>query len=158
MSDFPPYAGTPTKGTVHKKVEQLVNGDRKAREALLAALKDTNQDYIQILIEHAKLTPEEAERLRQTWYHPQCHWWPAHNPIEPTVRQSLIKALVLAGQRDLPIDSYWLCAGDQFQVMVTCNGQKVIRLILTPPPACVPAQSEPVWIFKKGTVSEVTFI
>jgi len=156
MSDFPPYPGTPIKGTVHKRVEQLVNGNPQARDALLDALRNTTKDYVQILIDQANLTREEADHLRKTWYSSGC-WWPAHHPMEPIVRQSLIKALELARPENLDIDSYWLCAGDEFQVMVTRNNQRVIRLILTPLPQCAPGQPQPVWIFKKGTVSQATF-
>jgi hypothetical protein len=153
MSGRPPSPCTLIKGTVHKRVEQLVNHNPRARAQLVDALKDRTQDYIQILMDLAGVTQEEATHLRQAWYNPQG-WWRAHQPIEPIVRQSLIKALELAAERDLPIESHWLCVGNQFQVIVTCNDSQVIRLILTPPPPDIPAQPIdrlPMWIIKQGT-------
>ena len=153
MSDFPPYPGTLTKGTVHKKVEQLVNGNQQALEDLLDALKDEKQDYVDILQRLAGVTQQEAAQLCQTWYGPQC-WWPAHHPMAPIVRESLIQALELARDRRLPINSYWLCAGDQFRVIVTHDNLQVLRLILTPLPNCAPSlpiDTDRVWIFEKGT-------
>jgi hypothetical protein len=145
MSDFPPYPGTLTKGTVHKKVEALVNGNPQALETLLAALKDPTQEYVEILKRLAGVTQQEADHLCQTWYSPQC-WWPAHHPMEDKVRRSLIHALELAKDQKLPINSYWLCAGNHFQVIVTYDKLQVFRLILTPPPEHVPSQQS-VWVF-----------
>ena len=159
MSDSPLPQGTITKGIVHKKVEQLVNDHPDERQKLLAALKDRTRDYIQILVDLAGLTQDEAAPLRQAWYNPQG-WWPAHQPIEPIVRQSLIKALDLAVERNLPLDSHWLCAGNQFQVIVTCNNSQVNRLILTPLPPGVPVPPTqptakmPIWLIKQGTGAE----
>lgn len=153
MSGRPLSICTPIKGTVHRKVEQLVNHNPEARAQLLNALKERTRDYIQILMDLAGVTQEEAIPLRQNWYNPQG-WWRAHQPIEPTVRQSLIKALELAAERNLPIESCWLWAGNQFQVIVTYNDSQVTRLILTPPPPDIPAQPIdrlPVWIIKQGT-------
>jgi hypothetical protein len=163
MSDFPPYPGTLTKGIVHKKVEQRVNGSQQALEELLDALKDPSQNYVDILQSFAGVTPQEAAHLSQTWYGPQC-WWPALHPMEPLVRQSLIKALEVARDRRLPINSYWLCAGNQFRVIVIYDNLQVFRLILTPAPQ--PGASETpvpqgapsqgvnparVWIFENPT-------
>jgi hypothetical protein len=123
------------KGAIHKKVDPLVN-DRnllERRQSLLTALKDWSRDYVQLLMEYAGLTEAEADYLRQTWYNPRGGWWPEHQPIEPIIRQSLITAIELAVERNLPLDSYWLCIGDQFQVIVACSDHQVTRLILTPP-------------------------
>ena len=160
MSDFPPYPGTVTKGTVHKKVEQLVNGSQEALEKLLTALKDPAQKYVDILQSLAGLTPPEAVHLSQSWYEPQC-WWPALHPMEPLVRQSLIKALEVARDRRLPINSYWITAGNQFRVIVIHDNFQVWRLIFTPPPQGGASQTPPpqetpsqavdparVWIFE----------
>jgi hypothetical protein len=144
------------KGAVHQKIDPLVNdtNDPKRREALLTALKDSSRDYVQILVEHAGVTAAEAAVLRRTWYNPNG-WWPDHQPIEPIVRQGLIKSIELAMERSLPIDSYWVCGGDQVQVIVTCSNYQVTRLILTPPisPETAPATPgpiEPIWVVKQG--------
>jgi hypothetical protein len=130
-----PTPGYLAKGAIHKKVDPLVGGrnNLERRQALLTALKDWSRDYIQILMEYTGLTRAEADYLRKTWYNPRGGWWPEHQPIEPIIRQSLITAIELAAERNLPLDSYWLAVGDQFQVIVACSDHQVTRLILTPP-------------------------
>jgi hypothetical protein len=67
-------------------------------------------------------------------------WWQDRQPIVHVIRQGLIKALEEAGydaaQKPnsawLPIDSYWICAGDSFEVIVTRSDVQVTRLLLTP--------------------------
>jgi hypothetical protein len=148
------------KGAVHKKIDPLVNDttDPKKREALLMALKDSARDYVQILVEHAGVTEAEAAFLRRTWYNPNG-WWRDHQPIEPIVRQGLIKSIELAIERNLPIDSYWVSGGDQLQVIVTCSNYQVTRLILTPSIAAettpaAPSSVEPIWIVRQGAAGK----
>jgi hypothetical protein len=147
------------KGAVHKKVDPLVNdtSDPKKREALLAALKDSSRDYVQILVELAGVTEAEAAFLRRTWYNPNG-WWPDHQPIEPIVRQGLIKSIELAMERHLPIDSYWVSGSEQFQVIVACSPHQVTRLILTPgvapeTAAAAPGPIELIWVVEQGAAS-----
>ncbi len=159
MSDQPQPPGRMIKGFLHKKVEQLVNGHPDARLKFRAALEDQTRDYLQILVDYAVVTQEQAARLRRTWFSPNG-WWQAYQPVEPIVRQSLIKALGLAIERNLPIDSYWQSDGDRVGVIVTCSDYQVTRLIVTPPspvPPGNPTQATakvPIWIVKQGTGGE----
>jgi hypothetical protein len=100
------------------------------------------------------------EYLQDTWYNSQGdppktelgklkQWgpeglqgfWPArYHPIEPIIRQGLIRALELAIEKDLPLDSYWMAdgdrlinAGDRFETLVMCTPQQITRIVMTPP-------------------------
>jgi hypothetical protein len=53
-------------------------------------------------------------------------------PIQHIVRESLIKALGVAQARNLPIDTYWICASDEFKVIITASVQRITRVVLTP--------------------------
>jgi hypothetical protein len=159
MSGRPASLGYILKGAVHKRIEALINGQPDERKKLLAVLQDWTQDYVDILMQYTRLTPSEGAYLRRTWYNPgQDGWWAAHQPIEPIVRQSLIKALTLAMERNLPVDSYWLSVGDDFQAIVTCSDHQVTRVIITPPtPADAqvdltkPTVETPIWTIKRGS-------
>jgi hypothetical protein len=66
-------------------------------------------------------------------------WWKKHQPIEPILRRGLLEAFTLCDSHDCPLDSYWVCAGDQLEVAVTRREEQnavvhVNLLILTPPP------------------------
>src|SRR5712691_11982273 len=129
----PPSASTLTKGLVHQKIEALVNNNPTERQMFLTALKNSPQDYVQLLVQHIGLTQEEAQFLRTYWYNSNG-WWPAKQPIEPTVRQKLIEALELAVAHDLPIDCYHLIGrDDQFEVLVVRSPWQILRLMVTPP-------------------------
>jgi hypothetical protein len=169
MSESPRPPGKITKGVVHTKVEALVNRNPEARRRFLAALKDWKgkPDYLQILVDHAGLTPKDAAYLRNTWYS-QDGWWPEQQPVESIVRHSLIKALELATldpdtgrERDLPVDSYWLCVGDAFEVILISSDQQITRLILTPPgpsDAAVNLRNltarGPLWVIRRSSDAE----
>jgi hypothetical protein len=159
MSESPQPPGRMIKGFLHKKVEQLVNGNPDARLKFRAALEDQTRDYLQILMDYAVVTQAQADRLRRTWYS-SSGWWQAYQPVEPVVRQSLIKALDLAIERNLPIDSYWQSDGDRVAVIVTCSDHQVTRLIVTPaspaPPAnpTQPTTKVPIWIVKQDSGGE----
>jgi hypothetical protein len=141
-------SGNIFKGPVHARVDALVNhqdehGVFDKREAFLTALKDWSRDYVQILVEYTELPNDQAVYLRNTWYNldPAVGWWPEHQPIQPIIRQGLIKAIEVAMEdpdtkkkRNLPLDSYWVLGrSDQFEVSVTWNNYQVTRLLFTPP-------------------------
>jgi hypothetical protein len=129
----PPSLSLITKGVVHQKIEALVNNNPSERQRFLTALKNAPQDYIQLLVQYVGLTQQEAEFLRTYWYNPNG-WWPEAQPIEPKVSQSLIEALQLAVDRNLPIDSYHVVGGgNQFDVAVVSSPWQITRLIVTPP-------------------------
>ena len=124
------------KGSNLTKVDAVSNSAR--RQEFLAALKDWSQDYCQILEEYAGTTRVETDYLRDTWYNANGFWPTSRfpkikHPLEPIVRQSLITALEIATERILRLDTYWICAGDEFKIVVTASAQQVTRLVLTPP-------------------------
>ncbi len=134
--------GDIAKGAVHTRVDPLVKNAAK-RHDFIEALRDPQQSYLDILRAFTDITAGELEYLREYWYDPnwthpnsEC-WWKAHQPIEPIIRQSLIKAFELAIQKDLPLDSYWICVGNKFEVFITCSEHQITRIISSPP---VPAE------------------
>jgi hypothetical protein len=129
----PPYLARITKGVVHQKIEARVNHNPAERQRFLTALKNAPQDYVQLLVQHVELTQQEAQFLRTYWYNPNG-WWPEAQPIEPKVSQSLIEALELAVEKNLPIDSYHVVGGgNEFDVVVVSSPWQITRLIVTPP-------------------------
>jgi len=143
-----------SKGRVLTKVDALANhrdasGKFDRREAFLAALKDDGQDYLEILLGQAGITPADATYLRATWYNPgQDGWWHALQPIGPVMRHGLIKALGEATTRDLPLDSYWNLGGRMVEISVAVSPYQVTRLIHTPPcpaPTRNRTRKVPIW-------------
>jgi hypothetical protein len=141
-------SGNIFKGPIHARIDALVNhrdehGVFDKRGLFLDALRDWGQDYVQILQGHTEVPADQALYLRNTWYNqdPATGWWPEHQPIQPIIRQGLIRALEVAMQnpdtgerRDLPLDSYWIIGrGDQFEAVVTWSNYQVTRLLITPP-------------------------
>jgi hypothetical protein len=147
------------QGPVHKAIDELVNhrdatGTFDRRDSFLQALQalqpadaEHTDAYLAILQQQAGVTATQAGYLRQHWYNSgPDSFWPAapFHPLEPLVRQGLIKALGLAIQRNLPLESYWMPGGKDgtFEVIVTCSPmQQVTRILLTPmsPPPMDPA-------------------
>jgi hypothetical protein len=145
-----------TKGIVHKKIEALVNDNLKGRQQFLEALNDWKQDYVQILTQYVGLTESEARFLRTNWYNTQG-WWQSLQPVEPVVRQSLIKALELATERNVSIDCYHMvCCEDTLHVILACSKQQVTRLLVTPPmpTAAQAATKEAIWTVKRSSGTE----
>ena len=156
MSGVVPPICSMTKGIVHKKIEALVNHNVAGRQRFLQALHDRTQDYVQILTQFVGVTESEAHFLRTFWYTAQG-WWQNLQPIEHAVRQSLIKALELATERNLPLDCYHLvCCEDTFHVIITCSDQQVTRLLVTPPvpTATQVPTNECIWIVKRSSGTE----
>jgi hypothetical protein len=133
MPKPPSLSSIIVKGVVHEKIEALVNNDPAARQRFLTALKTSQQDYVQLLVDNVGVTPSEEQFLRTYWYNLNG-WWPDKQPIEPIVRQRLIEALELAVTGNLPIDSYHLIdSGNRFDSVVVSSTCQITRLIVTPP-------------------------
>src|SRR5262249_17512377 len=97
--------------------------------------------YLELLMQPvahggAGISPLHAQYLRQYWYSPDGFWpherYPFH-PTEPIIRLGLIKAIDLAVQFNLLLDSYWIAAGEIFDTLVLHSGQQITRIELTPP-------------------------
>jgi hypothetical protein len=154
------------KGAVHKKVDATVNnkmgGMFDKRAALLAALEDArdSEAYLTVLqtrpLMTQLLTEAEANYLSKTWYNEgKDGWWPWLQPIYPILKAGLIKAIRVATDRNLPLDSYWLAGFNQVEVIVCAppGAQHVLRLILTPP-GLAPTQNRPnpinIWSIRRS--------
>jgi hypothetical protein len=134
----------------------------QTRDALLADLKDWQQDYVDILVKYGAAKENVAAHLRTHFYDRKQGWW-GDEPTAAIVRQGLIQAIELA-MRDpetgemraqpLTIDSYWVLIGNQFATIITCSDTQVTRLLLTPPPLPDPAAQlpgrAPIWVVKRG--------
>jgi len=136
--------------------------DPKTRDALLADLKDWQQDYVDILVKYRVAKANVAAHLRTHFYDRKQGWW-GDEPTAAIVRQGLIQAIELA-MRDpqtgemraqpLTIDSYWVLIGNQVATIVTCSDTQVTRLLLTPSPPFDPTAElpgkAPIWVVKRG--------
>lgn len=166
------------QGPILMATDVIVNrrdsqNERELRKSFLEALCDRDQKYVDILIDFAgqagiKFNEFQIEYLRQNWF-PQPpdrrdvqgivrafegSWWREFQPIEPIVRQGLIKAIQEAMLEDLDLDSYWLCpAASDFEVIVSRSANQVTRIIMTPPvPVHIPSSPPagvPIWIIKR---------
>jgi hypothetical protein len=155
-------SATILKGPVHQATDALVNQDATTRAAFLEALKalqppdeDHTAAYLEILARHApqlahfvvpQLGPVNVLNYpHDTWDNSSDRptkprrsgaagfWSAAHHPTEPVIRQCLITAIELAIEKHLPLDSYWIAAGDRVETLVLCTPQQITRLLVTPP-------------------------
>jgi hypothetical protein len=118
-----------TKTEMQHKVDEICNGP--LRQQFLAALKNPREDWINFLEENG-LSRVSTSYLRTGWFN-ETGFWERYHPIEPIIRQSLVTALELAIEHNLPIDSYLISGGDQFEVVITYSASQVTRIVLTPP-------------------------
>lgn len=97
------------------------------------------------------LSEAEKRHLLDDWFDP-TGWWPTQQPIEPILRQALIKALQLVVKHEIPMDSYWICAGGDFEAYVAKSGQQVTLMLLTPPPPTWTFEHHPsdIWLARGG--------
>ena len=156
------------KGPIHQAVDAIVNSG--ARDSFLANLQSaaTANDYLDILSGH-KVETYYLDYLRRWWY-PEADtpntkpigrvpgldgFWPGLQPIYPILRRGLVKALEVARDARLPLDSYWSSGGTEVQVYVTKSPQQVTRIILTPPtppPITVRKKdTKRIWVVRRGS-------
>ncbi len=149
-----PMPGIVTRGSILKKSDAAAN-DPQQREALLNDLNNWDLDYVEILIKYAALTPGEAQFLRDNWF-TDNGWWQNLQPIVVPTRQSLITAreVAMEGEERLPIESYWVCVSDRFDVALMRSASQITRLLLTPPPGAMNLvlheELAPIWTIKLG--------
>jgi hypothetical protein len=85
------------------------------------------------------LTQAEIKHLKEDWFALRGSYWPRHQPTEIVVRLGLTQAIEIArrtepDQEDWPIDCYWVCTGDMFQVTSCAGPGQITVMLLTPPP------------------------
>ncbi len=157
-----------SKGPVHVAMDEQLNhrdarGHFDRRAIILAALKDSTQDYIGIVKDLFNVPDKHANYLARYWYDANWEspdspcWWKDVQPIEPIVRQSLIDAIELANEANVPIDSYWMPGGDQCEVLITRSQAQLTRLLLTPATPLPPKNWQAyytaladIWVVKRG--------
>jgi hypothetical protein len=74
------------------------------------------------------LLTEKGHALRH-WF---GDWWADFQPIAPILRVALREAFATCFSRNLPLDTYWICAGDEFEVAVSTSATQVLLAPPTP--------------------------
>ena len=96
------------------------------------------------------LTPPERKHLQDDWFDRSTGWWPGHQPVQPIVRQGLRQACNRVSAGNLPLDCYWVCAGNIFEAWATESKFQVTLILATPPPEAFLNQgltrAEPIWV------------
>ena len=143
------------QGTVLTKVDALLNekdhtGKFRRREAFLSTLEslgsfeeDRAEAYLSILksdrfaVDGQILLDDFEESFLRRWftrYSPGgASFWPDLLPLEPTMRSGTIETIKLGQRENLPIVSYWLQVGNDFNVFWGLSLYQVTRVIVTPP-------------------------
>jgi len=152
-----------SKGVVLTKLDAAINHTNAAgafdrRTQFLTDLRAANDPpkYCTLLQQFAHVSVAQANYLGAKWYQPGG-WWP--NPTEAfaVVHQGLIKALELAIQFNMRLDSYWLPASPPgvIEVLIAKSVCQITRIILTPPTnerATIPRPAlRDMWLVKPRT-------
>jgi len=89
-------------------------------------------------------------------------WWQHAQPIEPIVRQALLKTVELVRQHDLPVDAYWVCSGSgrnaPVEASVAVSKQQITLIFHTPrPPVAnlIPAEKAAIWVVRRTAKGKV---
>jgi len=138
--------GIVAKGQIVRALDAVLD-DRAKRAELHTRLsaKESNGAFAESLIEIASdsnlfgLSRQEVQHLKEDWFALQGSYWPRHQPTAIVVRLGLIQAIEVArrtepNQEDWPIDCYWVCTGDAFQVTACAGPGQITVMLLTPPP------------------------
>ena len=129
--------GHMTKRPVLQKLDDLSKGDpvkfEEARKDLDALPWNLSADQLIQFGDDHGLIQSDAERnhLKNHWF---TNWWPQCQPTPPLIRRGLLKAFDLSIDEKVPLDCYWCCAGDAFEVVVLLSDQQVTTIVTTPPP------------------------
>lgn len=145
------------KGPVHVAMDAVLNyqeyGQFVKRDEIRAKVSDPDNNYIDLLRELFRVPGPVVDYVAEHWYNSDLNspltWWKDKQPIEPTIRHSIIEAIDLA--KELPIDTYWLPVGNRnvhpdhymsgtyltdqypFEIILTPSKYQLTRIILTPP-------------------------
>lgn len=97
-------------------------------------------------------TQREQDHLKQDWFQ---GWW--GTDVEEIVRQGFEKAFALAIQHGLPLDCYWVCAGQNGPVKMfpARSASQVTVLLMTPLPPVMGSKFpdlEDIWAVKHESV------
>ena len=117
------------RGLIPQKISEWVNVAPASRAAQAAGkLADTtnlpyllsrnpNDNVLHSLTPALTLTPQERKHLLDHWFDVGDGWWQPYQPVEPIVRQGLLEACTrAAADSGKPLDCYWICAADLYEV------------------------------------------
>jgi hypothetical protein len=126
------------QGPVLHRIAKLfqIRGQVPDLKKLLAELI-AGRNLADLAVEHKLLkTKFEEHHVRTDWLDETgVGWWRTMQPIEPILRDGLIKAAELALRHDLPATAYWICAGPgHMGVAVGVSPWQVTITFITPPP------------------------
>ena len=124
------------KTEVLKQIDEL----SKDRGALRKVVSDLREKSTAPLLEIGALhrcVDGDHERKQ----HLQEHWL-ADQHSEAVLREALLTAGERALELNLPTDSYWIFAGDRFEVAICESSQQITLLIVAPFPAGIRTEGE----------------
>jgi hypothetical protein len=119
-------ARTVWKTEVWKHIEGL-SRDRTALENAVNALKGS-ASLIEIGVRNGSIG-DDSDRAR----HIEEHWL-GDDRSQRVLREGLIKAGERALELGVPVDAYWVFAGERLEVAVASNERQVTLLVVTPFP------------------------
>jgi hypothetical protein len=153
---MPPGGGFVIKPTILDNVERwFAKSDRAALTGLLRDLR-SGKNLTDLAKEYGVVKNEkEALHLRRDWFNEsRSGWWQQAQPIEPLMREALIKATEVARKRGLPVVPYWVCSGyDEsapVEMSVAASKHQVTLLIHAP--------SAPGWAGRRGMVADKSIL
>lgn len=138
--------GIVSKGRIIRELDSVL-ADQTKRQKFYERLtkKKANGEWEETLIEIVSdsalfdLKPDEIAHLKEDWFALEGSYWPRHQPTAIVVRHGLIQAIDVARnprnpQQGNPMDCYWVCTGDRFEVTACVGPGQVTVMLLTPPP------------------------
>jgi hypothetical protein len=98
-------------------------------------------DYVALLLKWKVIKPEEENHMRRHWFpaENELHdlsvpvWWREYQPIEPIIRLGCTAAFEESVRGNLPIESYWIPAGDRIAVTIARSELQITLIRITPP-------------------------
>lgn len=123
------------KPPVLERLDEALQGEKLA-EIVRDLRDDRVGNLIDIGIRYQVITNGEGEEacLRHGWLDPDGGWWNDLGEIETVLRRGLLRAGDAAMRHKLPVESYWIIAGDGLRVAVAKGRRQINLLIITPHP------------------------
>jgi hypothetical protein len=120
----------------------FVNGNTEIYDAALMALRAQNSilDVAREAMGSGPLDPGiSGDDLSHFEGHWLGDWWP-DQPVDNILRAGMIRAIEVALELELPLETTWVHGGPRFQVYVLQGAHQVTALVLTPstPPNAAP--------------------
>ncbi len=153
------------KGGILGRMDLLSRDRERVAKALAGLREDVEVPLVTLGVEFGYVLDgrsegkgvdgDEARHLAQHWFDPENGWWRDSPDVEQIFRQALIKAGELALEHRLPVDTYWICAGERVEIDVTLSREQVTMIVKTPmPPTPIPDDKFPaledIWVIQSG--------